>query len=95
MIKEKEAFYVSPKPCPVCGEHPHRKEQSLGKPGGRGYPGYFSYEYVCECCKLLKGGETSDLYVSKEDAIRSATELWNEEVDRVQKCIEWGQGSKE
>lgn len=84
-----------PKPCPVCCQSPHRKEESLGKPGGRGYPGYYSYEYVCEYCKLLKGGGATDLYVSKADAISSAMDYWNEEVDRIQKCMEWGRGGKE
>ena len=75
--------YISVKACPVCGEHPERITESLGRPGGGGYPGHFTYEYKCGYCKLLKGGETHDIYVKPEEAINLAKELWNDEVDRV------------
>jgi hypothetical protein len=77
--------YISLKACPVCGEHPELKKESLGRPGGHGYPGHFTYEYKCEFCQLLKGGEAHDLYDSSEEAKNRAKELWNEEVDRIQR----------
>ena len=84
----KEVPYISVKPCPVCGEHPDRMTYDLGRSGGRGYPGHYSYKYVCTFCQLLKGGETSDIYVSSGEAINLAKELWNDEVDRVQNHLQ-------
>lgn len=82
---KKEVPYISVKACPVCGEHPIINKESLAGPNGRGYPGHFTYEYKCEFCRLLKSGETNDIYVSSEEAINLAKELWNEEVDRIVK----------
>lgn len=76
--------YLSLKPCPVCGEHPELHKVDLGRPGGRGYPGHFAYQYKCGLCKLLKGTETQDIYYSSETSKNHAKEFWNEEVDRVQ-----------
>ena len=73
--------YISLLHCPICGEAPEKEKESLGRPGGHGYPGCFSYEYRCGCCKLLRGGETSDIYLSPEDANNLARELWNERVE--------------
>lgn len=75
--------YISLKVCPVCGQHPEFHKVDLGKPGGRGYPGHFTYEYKCEFCRLLKGGEATDIYIKPEEARNLARELWNDEVDRV------------
>ena len=77
--------YISLKPCPVCGESPEFVKESLGRPGGHGYPGHYTYQYKCEFCQLLKGGETHDLYDSPEESKNRAKESWNEEVDRIQR----------
>ena len=82
---ENKVPYISLKACPVCGEHPELKKESLAKPRGGGYPGHFTYEYKCEFCRLLNGGETHDLYVSPDEAKNLAKELWNEEVDRIRR----------
>lgn len=82
---KKNFNYIRVKACPVCGEHPELIKESLGRPGGHGYPGCYCYEYKCGYCKLLKGGETNDIYVTSEEAINLAKELWNGEVDRVTK----------
>lgn len=75
--------FISVKACPICGEHPHREECDLGRPGGHGYPGHSSYQYKCECCGLVKGVETHDIYSTSEDARERAKLHWNEEVDRI------------
>lgn len=80
-----KASYISVKACPVCGEHPELNKESLGRPGGRGYPGHYTYEYRCGFCKLLKGVETQDIYDSPEEAINRAKESWNKEVARILK----------
>ena len=80
-----EIPYISVQACPVCGEHPELVRESLGRPGGHGYPGHFTYVYKCEFCRLLKGGETHDIYDSPEESKNRAKELWNAEVDRIRK----------
>lgn len=80
--------FISVKACPVCGEHPHREECGLGRPGGHGYPGHSSYQYKCECCGLVKGVETQDIYSTPEDARERAKLHWNEEVDRIAEYID-------
>lgn len=75
--------YISVKACPVCGEHPELKKESLGRPGGHGYPGHYTYEYRCGFCKLLRGVETHDIYDSPDEAINRAKESWNKEVARI------------
>ena len=79
--------YVSIKLCPICGEVPERITTDLGRPGGHGYPGHKSYQYKCECCKLVKGGDIDDIYLPKEAAQNKARETWNAEVDRVQEFL--------
>jgi hypothetical protein len=80
--------YISLKACPVCGEHPECAKESLARPGGGGYPGHFTYQYQCGYCRLLKGGETHDLYDKYPDEAQNrAKELWNEEVGRVSKIM--------
>lgn len=75
--------YISLKPCPVCGEHPEKHTRSLERPGGHGYRGCYIYQYKCECCKLVKGGEIDDIYRHKDVAQQDARKSWNEEVDRI------------
>ena len=79
--------YVSIKLCPICGEVPEKATYSLERPGGHGYAGCHSYQYKCECCKLVKGGDIDDIYLSSADAQNRAKETWNEEVDRVIELI--------
>ena len=76
--------YVSIKLCPVCGEVPEKTVYDLGRPGGHGYPGHKSYQYKCECCKLVKGGDIDDIYMPNNVAQLRAKETWNAEVDRIQ-----------
>ncbi len=76
--------YISLKLCPVCGEVPEKTTYSLERPGGHGYKGCYSYQYKCECCKLVKGGDIDDIYLPKEAAQNKARETWNAEVDRIQ-----------
>ena len=83
----KAKLFMDVLACPVCGHAPHRKEVSLGKPGGRGYPGNFIYGYVCECCGLLKGDEVTDIYVMPQEAVALAKESWNEKAKKVQGFI--------
>lgn len=75
--------YISVKCCPICGEVPEKTTYDLGRPGGHGYPGHKSYQYKCECCKLVKGGDIDDIYQSSEEAQNRAKETWNKEVDRI------------
>ena len=79
----KEIPYISVKACPVCGEHPELKKEDLGRPGGHGYPGHSTYQYRCDFCRLLKGGETHDIYDSPDEAKNRAKISWNEEVNRI------------
>ena len=80
--------YISLKACPVCGEHPEKHTCSLERPGGHGYRGCYTYQYKCECCKLVKGGEIDDIYRHKDVAQQEARKSWNEEVDRIQKLMD-------
>jgi hypothetical protein len=77
--------YISLKACPVCGEHPELKKESMARPGGHGYPGHYTYLYKCDFCRLLKGSETHDIYDSPEESKNRAKLSWNNEVDRIQK----------
>ena len=80
--------YVSLKLCPVCGEVPEKTTYSLERPGGHGYPGHKSFQYKCECCKLVKGGDIDDIYCPTETALRRAKETWNTEVERIQSLLD-------
>ena len=83
--QNKEISYIPVKACPVCGEHPVLRTESMGRPGGHGYPGHYEYLYRCEFCKLLSGSAwVHDIYDSPEKANNRAKSLWNEEVDRIQ-----------
>lgn len=76
--------YLSLKLCPVCGEVPEKVTEELGRPGGHGYPGHKSFQYRCECCKLVRGTEVTDIYESTEQAMHRAKVEWNAEVERIQ-----------
>ena len=76
--------YVSIKLCPICGEVPEKTTQSLEGPSGRGYRGCYTYQYKCECCKLVKGTEVTDIYEPAQMAQNRAKVEWNVEVERVQ-----------
>ena len=76
--------YISVKPCPVCGEPPEKTSYDLGRPGGHGYPGHKSFQYKCEFCQLVKGGDCDDIYCSTEEAQNRAKRSWNSEVERIQ-----------
>jgi hypothetical protein len=79
--------YISVKECPVCGAHPERDKADMGRPGGHGYPGNYSYQYKCEKCKLLKGESYTDIYCSPNEAVNHAKQSWNIECDRVLKLM--------
>lgn len=80
--------YVSIKLCPICGEVPEKVTYSLERPGGHGYAGCHSYQYKCECCKLVKGRDIDDIYLSNADAQNRAKETWNAEVERIQLLLD-------
>ena len=80
--KSKEQ-YIPVKPCPICGESPQRITTQLGRPGGHGYPGKHDYQYVCECCGLVKGQEHHDIYDTSENAINRAKKSWNDQVTGI------------
>lgn len=79
--------YIDVKECPVCGAHPERDKVDMGRPGGHGYPGHYSYQYKCEKCKLLKSEGYTDIYCSPEEAVNHAKQSWNTECARVLKLI--------
>ena len=80
--------YISLEACPICGDHPDRITVDLGKPGGRGYPGCHTYEYVCEHCGLVRSGSFNDISGSTEEAVTRAKEAWNTEVCRITSLME-------
>lgn len=81
--------YIFLKPCPICGEHPELRTESMGRPDGHGYPGHYMYLYRCGYCKLLdSGGWKHDIYDSPEEAKNRAKDGWNTEVDRIQNIID-------
>jgi hypothetical protein len=86
-MRTKEIPYISVKACPVCGEHPEFSKESLGHPGGGGYPGHYTYQFKCGYCKLLKSGEYHDIYDSPEEAKNRAKKSWNDEVARIEKIM--------
>ena len=80
--------YVSLAACPICGEHPEKVKESLEGPNGRGYRGCFTYEYRCECCKVLRGEEVSDIYLSAEEANNLAKKCWNDKVAGIKQYLD-------
>jgi hypothetical protein len=75
--------YVELERCPICGAHPDREKESLGRPGGHGYPGHYTYQYKCEKCKMVKGISFDDVYHNEEAANRAARLSWNEACYKV------------
>jgi hypothetical protein len=69
--------------CPICGSFPERVIVGMGRPGGHGYPGKYSYQYRCGYCELIKGTGYNDIYCSPDEAVDHARESWNAECDRV------------
>jgi hypothetical protein len=80
--------YENLKPCPICGAYPEKEIRDMGRPGGHGYPGNFSYQYECPNCKLLKGAGFTDIYCSSSEAVAQAQKAWNGICDGVQKHID-------
>lgn len=81
--------YIALKPCPICGEHPELKKESMSRPGGHGYPGHYEYLYRCGYCKLLDSGAwVNDIYDSSENAINRAKKSWNDRVAGVQSHLD-------
>lgn len=80
--------YIELQACPICGAHPEKDVCDLGRPGGHGYPGCYTYQYKCERCGLVKGRETNDIYDHKAVAQNEARQFWNEECDRIKKLME-------
>lgn len=80
--------YISLKPCPICGEHPELKKESLGRPNGHGYPGHHTYQYSCGYCQLLSGEEHHDIYDSPKDSQNRAKLSWNQKAEGVQQILD-------
>lgn len=84
--------YIELQPCPICGAHPDRTKESLGRPGGHGYPGHYSYQYKCEKCGYLKSDSLNDIYYSPENADARARISWNKECNVVKHYLEHKNG---
>lgn len=84
--------YIELQPCPICGAHPDREKENLGRSGGRGYPGHYTYQYKCEKCKMLKSDGINDIYDSPSTADARARISWNKEVQRVLHFMETKNG---
>lgn len=78
------------KRCPICGNIPVMNTESMEKPGGHGYPGCHAIRLKCHHCDLLKCSSSNTVGgISIEEAKKRATENWNEEVDRIERLMEW------
>ena len=80
--------YIELKVCPICGAHPDKKITDMGRPGGHGYPGHYSYGYECDNCRLLKGATFNDLCGSPAEANKQAKLFWNGVVNKVQEYLD-------
>lgn len=80
--------YIEIKACPICGAVPEKELSDMGRPGGHGYPGNFSYHYECPNCKLLKGITFTDLYYPSAEAIKQAKQSWNSVCESVQTYLD-------
>lgn len=69
--------YINLKECPICGAYPEKEVSDMGRPGGHGYPGHFTYHYECPNCKLLKSPSFNDISGSSEEAAYRAKLAWN------------------
>ena len=76
--------YVNLKTCPICGAYPEKEISDMGRPGGHGYPGHYSYHYECPNCKLLKSASFNDVWATSIDAVAQAQKCWNGICDGVQ-----------
>ena len=77
-------LYVELERCPICGAHPDREKEGLGRPDGHGYPGHYTYQYKCEKCKMVKGKMFDDVYTPEDTANHAARLSWNEACYKVQ-----------
>lgn len=84
--------YIELLACPICGAHPDREKESLGRPGGHGYLGHYTYQYKCEKCSYLKGDSMNDIYDNPSAADARARISWNKEVQRVLHFMETKNG---
>lgn len=84
--------YIELLSCPICGAHPDREKENLGRPGGHGYPGHYTYQYKCEKCGCLKGDSMNDIYDKPSTADDRARISWNKEVQRVLHFMETKNG---
>lgn len=71
--------------CPICGAAPKLEKHSLDRGNGHGYPGYFTYQYVCSGCGIIQAEETTDIYdeKGKPTAEQRAAKDWNEVVEYI------------
>lgn len=76
--------FVHLKACPICGAMPEKHVESLGRPGGHGYPGCSLYWYKCEYCGRVKGAQIDSIYRTDEAAAYDAKTAWNEEVTTIE-----------
>ena len=72
------------KNCIICGTVPTLKTEDMGKPNGRGYPGYLSYDLKCKNCGMVHVS-TTDIYddVKEEKAPERIIRLWNDKLDKI------------
>lgn len=80
--------FIKTKCCPICGEKPVQRRESLAEPGGRGYPGHFTYKYKCEYCNRVSGTTRIDIYCTPAEADANAREDWNKEVDYIMNFLQ-------
>ena len=80
--------YVNLKTCPICGAYPEKEISDMGRPGGHGYPGHYSYRYECPNCKLLKTVGFNDISCTSSEAVAQAQKFWNGICDKTQEYID-------
>lgn len=79
-----------PKLCPICGSMPILEKESMDYGNGHGYPGNSNYKVSCDCGAMKGYGSGDTVYCkSHEEAKELAIKKWNEEVDKVEKLLEW------
>lgn len=69
--------YINLRECPICGAYPEKEVADMGRPGGHGYPGHFTYHYECPNCKLLKSPAFTDIYCPSAESVYQAKLAWN------------------
>lgn len=82
--------------CPICGAAPKLEKNSLDRGNGHGYPGYFTYQYICSGCGIIQAEETTDIYdeEGKPTAAQRAAQDWNEVAEYVNELITKTHGKK-